>query len=254
MIYCTYAMSTALLFAGKRHDADDVTSFFFLTRPPFVFLPGQFLDLRLEHPDADARGTSRPFTIASAPSEPLLRITTRIRGLPSTFKQALSRLVPGDVVDASGPYGEFVCADPRGPVVFIAGGIGITPFRSMLAELAARRRRPAITLLYSNASQDIPFRAFFDGLQPAWPELRLAYTVTRPLPRWGGPIGRIDARFIRANVANMNASRFFVCGPSGFAAAIAGTLHDLGIPDGRIKREGFPGYEPAAESARVALV
>jgi ferredoxin-NADP reductase len=124
----------------------------------------------------------------------------------------------------------------------------------MLAELAARRRRPAIALLYSNASQDIPFRAFFDGLQPAWPELRLAYTVTRPLPGWGGPIGRIDARFIRANVADLQASRFFVCGSSAFVAAIAGTLHDLGIPDGRIKREGFPGYGPAAESARVALV
>jgi glycine betaine catabolism B len=247
-------MEPVLEFVRQHHEADDVTSFFFLPRQPLSFVPGQYIDLSVPHAHPDSRGISRSLTVASAPSEPLLQLTTRIGPLPSTFKQALSLLMPGDVVQARGPYGTFVHTDTHTPAVFIAGGIGITPFRSMLAELASRKLRPATSLLYSNARPDIPFRAFFDGLTPAWPELHAAYTVTRPSVAWSGPTGRIDAVFIRRYVRDLSRSMFFVCGPSGFVDAMAGTLDEMGLRATQIKREGFPGYEPAVESARVAVV
>ena len=247
-------MDAALEFVRLRPEADDVTSFFFRPRQPLPFRAGQYLELALPHPWPDSRGIARPLTIASAPAEPLLQVTTRLGPSPSTFKQALCRLKPGDVVQATGPYGDFVYTDSHAPAVFIAGGIGITPFRSMLVDLATRRSRPAVTLLYSSSNPDIPFRAFFDALTPAWPELRLAYTVTRPSRAWGGPTGRIDASFIGRQVRDPAHALFFVCGPSGFVDGMLGTLEQMGVPPTRITREGFPGYEPAVESARVALV
>jgi glycine betaine catabolism B len=247
------SVNTTLQFVRRRHEADDVTSFFFLPLRPLAFQAGQFIDLRLVHPHPDARGLTRPLSIASAPSEALLRLTTRLGTAPSTFKQALSRLAPGTRVEATGPYGTFVATDPRQPVVFIAGGIGITPFRSMLAERATRTPRPPTWLLYSSASPHIPFRPFFDALAPVWPALRIAYTVTRPGPQWRGLSGRIDAAFIRRHVADLSRPTFYVCGPSAFVDALLGTLGELGIPSTRVKQEGFPGYESTPEPACLAL-
>jgi ferredoxin-NADP reductase len=246
-------MQTALEFVRQRAEADDVTSFFFRPRQPLPFVAGQHLELTIAHPRPDSRGIARSLTIASAPAEPLVQVTTRIGPAPSTFKQALGRLEPGDIVQATGPYGTFVDTDRRTPAVFIAGGIGITPFRSMLADLASRGARPTTTLLYSSSSPAIPFRTFFDSLPPAWPELRLAYTVTRPSGGWAGPTGRIDAGLLRREVRDLAQTLFFVCGPAGFVDGIVGTLEQLGVAAARITREGFPGYAPAADSARVAV-
>jgi ferredoxin-NADP reductase len=217
------------------------------------FIAGQYLQLTLAHPSPDSRGVVRSLTIASAPSEPLLQLTTRIGPTPSTFKQALGRLQPGDLVPATGPYGRFVYTDLRTPAVFIAGGIGITPFRSMLAELAGRDSRPTTTLLYSSSSPNLPFRAFLDALTPVWPGLRLAYTLTRPTSGWDGPIGRIDASFIGRHVPDLANALFFVCGPSAFIDGVVGALDQLGVAAARIQREGFPGYESAVESVPAGL-
>jgi ferredoxin-NADP reductase len=245
-------MDIALQFVRLQREADDVISFFFRPQRPLAFLAGQFLELSLPHPTPDSRGSERCLTIASAPSEALLQFTTRVDSTPSTFKQALCKLRPGDVVAASGPYGDFVYAEDGTPSVFIAGGIGITPFRSTLLEMATRPAPPPATLLYSNGSPNIPFRAAFDRLQADWPALRLVYTVTRPSAAWRGPSGRIDATFIAEHVPDPARSRFFVCGPAAFTGAIVGALQRLGVPAARINQEEFPGYEAAAERAGSA--
>jgi ferredoxin-NADP reductase len=247
-------METALELVRRQREADDVVSFFFRPNRPLTFFAGQFLDLSLPHPAPDTRGSTRALTIASAPAEPLLQFTTRMAPTPSTFKQALAALRPGEVVSASGPYGEFGYVDEAAPFVLIAGGIGITPFRSLLVDLASQGSRSNATLLYSNASSSIPFRATFDALTPAWPELRLAYTVTRPGLAWDGPSGRIDAAFVAHHVPDLARSQFLVCGPGGFVDAMLRTLQGLGVPADHIEHEDFPGYETTVESARVALV
>jgi ferredoxin-NADP reductase len=127
--------------------------------------------------------------------------------------------------------------------VLIAGGIGITPLRSILDDLAARQPRARTTLLYSNARADFPFRAFFDGLVSGWPALLVVYTVTRPTADWQGPTGRIDAEFIQRHVPNLSRPVYFICGPTALVDSMRGTLAELRVDPSRIKHEGFPGYE-----------
>src|ERR1700716_3357100 len=127
-------MTNRLRFVGKHAETEGVVSFEFEPEAPLQFQAGQYLRYMLPHPFPDARGAARSFTIGSAPSEPLLRLTTRFSTLPSTSKQALSSLALGTVVEASGPHGQFVYTETDAPTVPIAGGIGITPFRSILSD------------------------------------------------------------------------------------------------------------------------
>jgi glycine betaine catabolism B len=243
-----------LRFVHAEHETETVQSFYFEPDSTLQFEAGQYIGLTLPHPGPDERGISRSFTIASAPSEPQLRVTTVVGSPSSTFKQALGNVRPGAIVEASGPYGDFVRPDLNTSVVMIAGGVGITPFRSMIGDVAFRRLRCRLTLLYSNSTADIPFRAFFDRLTPDWPELRIAYTVSRPSDAWHGRTGRIDAQFIEQNVPDPLQAVYLVCGPSGMVDSVRTTLGLLGIPDDRIKNEAFPGYEAASTSAALVAL
>jgi len=160
---------------------------------------------------------------------------------PSSFKSALRSLAHGALLEAEGPFGDFVLDDDRRPVVLIAGGIGITPFRSMLAELAKRGQPRDVTLLYSNASADFPFRAFLDSQTAA----RVVYTVTRPSPAWDGPTGRIDVTFIAQHAPHAATADVYVCGPSAMVDGMHTLLRAGGLEPARIHAEGFPGYEAA---------
>jgi glycine betaine catabolism B len=236
-------VTIAVRFVRQRHEAENATPFFFQPESPLRYRAGQYLRYRLPHQGADERGVSRFFTLSSFPEEPLLSLTTRLSTPPSTFKHALARLEPGAVLEASGPFGRFVYTQTDRPVVFIAGGIGITPCRSILGDLASKRTRARITLLYSTRTSDIPSRPFLDALVPTWPELRLVYTVTRPDPAWHGASGRIDGAFIQRHVPDLARALCFVSGPTALVDAMRATLAEIGIPHGRVKYEAFPGYD-----------
>jgi ferredoxin-NADP reductase len=243
-------MPVHLRLVRRDPEADHTVSFYFQPETPFDFVAGQYLLFSLPHADPDQRGTERAFTIASAPSEPLLRLTTRLSAEPSSFKYALSGLARGAVLDASGPHGQFVFQRTE-PSVFIAGGIGITPFRAMLGDLA--RSRPRITLLYSNSTPDIPFRTFLDGRAQQWPELKAVYTVTRASLAWHGLTERIDARFIEQHAWPTNAADYYVCGPTVFVESVRGALLELAVDVDHIHSEGFPGYERAPRPEPAAV-
>ncbi len=131
-------MSMPLRFVRSQQESQGTHSFLFETSEALNFQAGQYLQLTLPHGDVDDRGDTRWFTISSAPHERLLRITTRIARPSSSFKHALTGLAPGALAQAEGPAGDFTYRDEARPAVFIAGGIGITPFRSILADQAAR--------------------------------------------------------------------------------------------------------------------
>jgi ferredoxin-NADP reductase len=227
----------------QQHEAENATSFFFQTESSLQFRAGQYLRYTLPHSDPDSRGVTRSFSIASSPWEPLIRLTTRLSTPASTFKQALACLRPGAIVEASGPFGNFVYADSDLSPVFIAGGIGITPVRSMLGDLAYRKPRISGTLLYSNTTQDIPFRADIDALSADWPELHSVYTVTRPDSQWKGPTGRITGSLIKESIRDVAGSIFFVSGPTPMVDALRTILADSGVDASRVKYEAFPGYD-----------
>jgi ferredoxin-NADP reductase len=182
---------------------------FFEPESPLVYQAGQYLRYTLRHADPDDRGVSRSFTIASSPQEPLLRLTTRLSTPPSTFKRALAQLEPGAILEASGPFGRFVHSQTDTPAVFIAGGIGITPFRSILGDLASRK-------VHTNISRARSGRDCAEGSTPA---------------------------SSGSNARDVAGSLFFVSGPTALVDAIRGTLAQLGVDASRVKHEAFPGYD-----------
>jgi ferredoxin-NADP reductase len=245
-------MAVRLRFVRRLSEAENIQSFYFESEPALRFRAGQYLMVTLPHMQVDDRGAERAFTIASSPAESLVRLTTRFSRDSSSFKRALMALTPGATLAADGPFGDFVVRDDDGPLVLIAGGIGITPFRSMLADQFASGRRHEITLLYSNSSPDFAFRPFLDALAKCWADLRVVYTVTRPSLGWHGPTGRIGAEFIRDHVRAADLATFYVCGPTPLVNGMRASLAELDVDERRLVHEGFPGYTAVDESVVAA--
>lgn len=226
-------------------ETPDVKTFRFdLEGRPFDYLAGQhlFMDLDVKDP----RGSRRPFTISSSPTEKgFISITTRIGSSP--FKQRLNRLAIGERVKMKAPYGNFVLhPDLFQKAIFLAGGIGITPFRSMIKFAADERLPVSVTLLYSSRSFDqIAFRQEFEELACLNQNFKVIYTLTLedgPHPNWRGLTGRIGAEMIRTNVSDIEKSVFYVCGPPAFYKAVSGILQSLSVASQNIKAEEFTGY------------
>lgn len=211
----------------------------------FNFQAGQFLRYNFPHPNPDDRGVNRFFTISAAPWENFLMLTTKFSDKGSSFKQNLLNLKVGQEVEADGPKGQFIYPDPNQKAVFIAGGIGITPFRSILLDLDFKNLNPFITLLYANRNSQIPFKDLSDQLAQKHTNLKIIYTIDQQQPNWQGLVGKIDAKFIQSQVENFKDPNliYYVSGPEPMVGALAKMLEEeLGIPKSQIKLDFFPGY------------
>jgi ferredoxin-NADP reductase len=224
-----------LTLVAKRREADDVSSFLFRSEAPFSWRAGQFLHYSLPHPDADARGTMRYFTIASAPFERAIMLTTRFaRGRGSSFKRALQQLPIGATVDVSAPDGDFVIDASGQERVMIAGGIGITPFRAMLLDLDHHQLPISATVLYANRGSDVVYKAELEGLLSRHPGLAFRYVISP---------ARLTEASIRAAAPDLAKPIFYVSGPESFVEALGSTLSGLGVPNSHVMRDYFPGYD-----------
>lgn len=217
----------------KEQLTSDTCSFYFERPSTFEFIPGQYIKIFLAIENPDDRGTSRFFTLPSSPTEhDHLMITTRI--LQSSFKKTLGSLPIGTEVQMRGPHGAFVLdEDSPKPKVYLAGGIGITPARSMLVYLRDKNLNIPFTLMasFSNRNEII----FQDELNSLSNDIRkIIYAVT-------AEEGRIDEEKIRKNVQNFN-SVFYISGPAGFVSAMEQLIKGMGISEENIKTENFPGY------------
>lgn len=229
----------------KELVAHDTMSFWFEPSHPVSFMPGQFMQWEVPHRDPDNRGTRRFFTVCSSPTERRIMLVTKFSDPSSTYKVALRALREQDEIVAMGVAGDFILPEDTDPVpcVFIAGGIGITPFRSMVRYMLDKKIVRPITLLYSNKTvDDIAFRQLFDEAGSAgW--LKTVYTVTETAPYgWKGRIGFITADIIREEVPDYADRLFYISGPKPMVAAFQKMLGDMGIPNERIKTDFFPGY------------
>ena len=232
----------------KRDEAKGTKSFFWETEKPVNYLAGQYFYFTLPSLNyPDPRGATRHFTLSSSPTEGnLLRNTTRIRE-ESGFKKTLDDLEIGTLIEGEGPNGTFILdeAEP-GPHVFLAGGIGITPFRSMIKYAADKNLNTQIHLIYSNSiPEEIAFRAELDGLAKSWPNLKLDMTVTKPEESkepWKGLTGRIDENLIQKLVPDLGSNIFWVCGPPAMVEAMEQTLGKLNLSSGKVRSEKFTGY------------
>jgi ferredoxin-NADP reductase len=216
-----------------KQEARDVISFIFKPERPLGWKAGQYLHYTLDHPKPDDRGVERYFSIASAPHEKQVMLTTRFAPKGSSFKQALKKFRPADVIEAREKGGDFVLDFRRKSFVFIAGGIGITPFRAILLDLDRRRKPLNIQLIYANRNDDLPYREELEALRACHPEFRIDYVV--------GP-KRIDEKTMAKLVPDMAKPMFYVSGPEPMVESLDKTLKKLGVSKQRVKNDFFPGY------------
>lgn len=223
-----------LVLAQKITELPNVVTFVWTAPEPFSWKAGQFLKYTLPHPGADDRGESRWFTICAAPFEGSPRITTRISSADgSSFKAALLALKPGQTIEASGPMGGFVLADPTAPFVMVAGGIGITPYLAMLRQMHHDGVQIRGQLLYANRTDQIPYKSEFDNLAQAHKGFEVQYFV-------GDHQITIDD--LTASGTSLGEPIFYLSGPEPMVGHFEQQLFDAGIEPGRVKTDYFPGY------------
>jgi ferredoxin-NADP reductase len=220
--------------SATKQEANDTFSFVFAPEQPLQWKAGQLLRYVLNHPNPDDRGVERFFSIASAPHEKHVMLTTRFASKSSSFKKALKKFRPGEVIEAHDLEGDFVVDHRKKTFVFIAGGIGITPFRAILLDLEHNKKPMNGQLLYANRDNDFPYRKELEALRRRHPEFRMDYVVSP---------NRIDKKSIPQLVPDIEKPMFYVSGPEPMVESMDEILKKIGVPEERIKNDFFPGYE-----------
>lgn len=233
----------------SRQETSSARTYFFRTGSEFVYLPGQYVALKLEGVE-DPRGPQRPFTLSTSPTEKeWIGITVKTTGSP--FKEALLKIAEqGGELEGQlrmrGPMGNFILDTDR-PAIMLAGGIGITPFRSMIRYIADKSYNLPVVLIYSNDTpEDIVFRNELDNLAQQSEWLTVCHTITQPADAedsWAGRTGRIDGEYIRKQAAHLKSPVYYVCGPPAMVTAMCGIVNDeLRVPKSDLMFEKFTGY------------
>lgn len=225
--------------------APSVVDFMFKPSQTLAFVPGQYMEFTLEHPHPDSRGNRRYFTLASSPTEKVIRLGVRFYEQSSTFKQAMYHMDGRTTLLAGQIAGDFTLPlDPTRKLVFIAGGIGITPFRSMLKYLLDTRQRRDIVLFYVNKlANEIVYADVLNAAQ-AMLGVRTYYTLTdaTSVPRsWPGFVGRLNEQMIQRAVPDYQERTFYISGPPEMVRACEHLLKRLHVGREQIKKDFFPG-------------
>lgn len=230
-----------------RDEVAEGTMAFRFERPPgFAFQAGQnALVTLVDPPENDAKGPSRTFTLASAPHEPELAIATRMRD--SAFKRVLKAAPLGTPVEIAEPGGMMVLhEDAARPAVFLAGGIGITPFLSMARHAAHARLPHRIVLFYGNRRpEDAAFLEELASLEKANPRFRLVAAMSEPEKSarpWSGEKGFVDRAMLERYLPDLKSPVYYFAGPPAMAMAMQKLLAGAGVAEEDMRSEEFYGY------------
>ncbi len=230
-----------------RHEVAEGTMAFQFEKPAqFVFTPGQCIDMSLmTPPETDAEGNVRAFSIASAPEEDVLMVATRMRD--TAFKRVLRTMPLGTAVTIEGPFGNLVLhADATRPAVLLAGGIGITPFRSILLHAMKEKLAHRMILFYSNRRpEDAAFLGELQALQRDNPQYTFVGTMTElehSHHSWPGERGVVNQAMLAKFLKNVIAPMYYLAGPPGMVSGLRTLLNEIGIKREDIRAEEFAGY------------
>lgn len=226
--------------------AEGTMAFHFAKPPGFEFRPGQSIDLTLLNPpETDAEGNTRAFSLASAPFDSDLMIATRMRD--TAFKRVLGKASPGLELKIEGPGGSFVLhRKAEKPAVLLAGGIGITPFFSMIRQATHDKAAHQIYLLCSNRRpEDAPFLNALEEAAQQNPNFHLIATMTgmdKSHHKWSGKTGFITKEMLLEHLPAIEGPIYYLAGPPAMVAAMRGILTSADVDEDDIRTEEFSGY------------
>lgn len=223
-----------LTFKNIKDEVGNVKTFVFEPEAPVRWTPGQFIHYTLPHQNQDDRGDERWFTISSAPFEKDIHITTRIFDEHSSFKQQLLQLKPGDTIETDEPDGDFTYGGESQNYIFVAGGIGITPFRSIITELDHLGKDFNIELLYANSdAKNILFEDELEAIATQRSGFNIHYFI-------GDNV--IDENVLADYMKKFDNPIFYVSGPEPMVEAFEKILTGLGVSKENLHFDYFPGY------------
>ncbi len=211
----------------------------------FVHIAGQYMDITIPQPmHHDAEGDTRTFSIASAPHEQELLFATRLS--VSAFKKSITDMPLPLSLHAEGPNGDFVLhQDAHRPAIFLIGGIGITPVRSIIVDALYRNLPHRLYLFYANRNQQsAPFLDEFDVLAREHETLTFVPTITdSSTEAWSNETGPIDERMIQAYAPQWQEAVYYLAGPATMVHSMRAVLEGMHVDELHIKTEEFSGYE-----------
>ncbi len=231
---------------SRQEIATGTMAFHFEKPEGFSYKAGQFCDITLANPpETDAEGNTRGFSLASAPYEGDLMVATRMRD--TAFKRVLKTMALRTEVSLDAPYGSLTLhGDARIPAVFLSGGIGVTPVRSIVLQATHDKLPHKIVLFDSNRRPEDS--AFMDELTEASkrnPNFILVGTMTemeKSSKTWSGETGFVTKAMLVKSVNDLNLPIFYLSGPQAMVAAMRELLDDSGVKDDKIRTEEFSGY------------
>jgi ferredoxin-NADP reductase len=240
-------MRSSLVKLLERIEVAERTLAFRFEKPvAFTFQAGQYINLTLvDPPETDAEGNVRTFSIASAPEEDFVLVATRMRD--SAFKRIAGRISVGTEVRLEGPYGNLTLHPDAGrPAVFLAGGIGITPFRSLLVHAARARLPHRLVLFYANRRPEDA--AFLDELQTLQRDnarytfIGIMTAMEQSHRSWRGAAGHLTPAMLGKVLAEDARPIYYVAGPPGMVSGVQIMLNSAGVTNDDIRTEKFAGY------------
>ncbi|GAA4892742.1 FAD-dependent oxidoreductase [Tessaracoccus lubricantis] len=236
-------MVEKLRLVSRELVAEGTMAFHFEKPEGFEFRAGQAGDFILvDPPESDDEGNTRAFSLVHAPHEGDLVVATRLRD--SAFKRVLRSMPIGSEVNFDGPWGDYTLhRRETTPAVFLIGGIGVTPVRSMISQATHDKTGHRLTLIHANdRAEAAPFVADFEHFASVNPNFTYVQTLSNPPQDWPGETGRIDEAMLRRHVPDLEAPIFYLSGPAGMVKAMRTLLMEAGADEDNIRTEEFSGY------------
>ena len=245
----SYAVSPKIRYIlklkGIKKMSPDSLEFVFEKDRKLKFKPGRYFEWTFKHNKPDSRGIRRYFTIASSPTESDVRIGVKFYDNSSSFKKSLISMKAGDKIVASQMSGDFVLPkDKSEKLAFMAGGIGVTPFRSMTKYMIDKKERRDVVFFNSNKLiSDLLYNDIFSAAEKEL-DMKMVYTLTEleKIPgNWLGGRGVINEQMIKNGAPDYMERTFYLSGPPGMVNVYKNLLKTMGVPKKKIKTDYFPG-------------